>query len=144
MKTRRVIGLWCLLAGAAFAADFETVDVALDGRDYRLEIAATPEQRGLGLMFREALPAGRGMLFVYDRSGNYRIWMKNTRIPLTVLWLDEGARIRHKALLQPCLRDPCPVESSPVPSRLILELPAADRDRFAVGQRLDSLRRFIR
>ncbi len=144
MKTLRVIGLWCLLAGAAVAADLETVDIALDGRDYRLEIAATPEQRSRGMMFRETLPAGRGMLFVYERSGDYRIWMKNTRIPLTVLWLDEDARIRHKALLQPCRRDPCPVESSPRPSRLILELPAADRDRFSVGQRLDSLQRFIR
>ena len=144
MKILSAVALWCLLAGAAVATDLETVDVALDGRDYRLEIAATPVQRSQGLMFREALPAGHGMLFVYDRSGDYRIWMKNTRIPLTVLWLDEDARIRHKALLQPCRRDPCPVESSPRPSRLILELPAADRDRFAVGQRLEGLQRFIR
>jgi len=137
------LGVFCLLlltTGAAPARmDFGQVAVDLDGRGYRLEIADTPERRGQGLMFRDRLPPGSGMLFVYPRSGNYRIWMKNTRIPLTVLWLDADARILHRALLQPCRRDPCPVESAPAPARYILELPAADFDRFPPGKRLPGL-----
>jgi uncharacterized membrane protein (UPF0127 family) len=140
--TKRLVLFWLLLlpAGSAIAVmDFERIVVDLDGRDYRLEIADTPARRSQGLMFRDRLPGGSGMLFVYPRSGDYRIWMKNTRIPLTVLWLDADARILHRALLRPCRRDPCPVESSPAPARYILELPAADFDRFPPGKRLPGL-----
>ena len=119
--------------------DFSSVTVQLGGEDYRLELADSPQKRRQGLMFRSVLPKGQGMLFIYPRNGDHRIWMKNTRIPLTVLWLDGQARIRHKALLEPCRADPCPVAAAPRPSRYILELPAAERDRFAIGQRLPSL-----
>ncbi len=128
------------LAAPLRALDLERASVDLDGRNYRLELADSLEKRRIGLMFRDRLPPGTGMLFVYERSGDYRIWMKNTRIPLTVLWLDEQARIVHRALLRPCRRDPCPVESAPVPSRYILELPASDFARFQPGQSLPALR----
>lgn len=124
------------LAVPLHAQEAERISVELDGRPYVLELADSPEKRRIGLMFRDRLPPGSGMLFLYERSGDYRIWMKNTRIPLTVLWLDEQARIVHRALLRPCRRDPCPVESAPVPSRYILELPADDFARFRLGQTL--------
>jgi len=144
LKHFRVLLLLALIAGGpARAVEFAVVELELAGQDYRLEIADTQERRRQGLMFRDALPPGRGMLFVYPVSGDYRIWMKNTRIPLAVLWIDGEARIRHKALLRPCLRDPCPVEASPVPSRYILELPASAWSDFAVGQRLPALDAFI-
>ena len=144
MKLFRVLLLSALIAcGAARAVGFATVELNLGGQVYWLEIADTPARRRQGLMFRDALTPGRGMLFVYPVSGDYRIWMKNTRIPLAVLWIDGEARIRHKALLRPCLRDPCPVEASPVPSRYILELPASAWSDFAVGQRLPALDAFI-
>lgn len=118
---------------------FDEVTITLKQQDYILQIADSPALRQHGLMYRKALGSGQGMLFAYKKPGNYRIWMKNTLIPLTVLWVDSDARIIHKALLQPCMVDPCPIESASRPSRYIIELSEDNFHRFQLGDRLKSL-----
>lgn len=69
----------------------------------RLQIAATPEDRALGLMWRFALPARVGMLFVWPEVGRYGFWMRSTFIPLDVIFLDEELRvIEIFANAEPC------------------------------------------
>ncbi|MBE7518815.1 MAG: DUF192 domain-containing protein [Thermoflexaceae bacterium] len=58
-----------------------------------VEIAATPAARERGLMFRESLPEDRGMLFVFAASQHGGFWMKDTRIPLTIAYLDGDGRV---------------------------------------------------
>lgn len=74
-----------------------------------VEIAATPEARQRGLMYRTALGQDEGMVFVFDEPGAHAFWMKNTLIPLDMIWLDAARRVVHVAhSVPPCRSDPCP------------------------------------
>lgn len=111
-----------------------------NGSSVAAEIAATENERARGLMFRDRLPAGEGMLFVFEEEGAHAFWMKNTLIPLDMLWLDPGHRIVHIArMVPPCVADPCPSYGPGLPALFVLELAGgqADARGLKVGDRLD-------
>lgn len=66
-----------------------------EGKRLWVEVATTPQQRARGLMFRDHLPQDMGMLFIFPAPRHWTIWMKNTRIPLDILWLDRSKTIVH-------------------------------------------------
>ena len=129
--------------GASISNDmaFEQKLIVLAGEEYLLEIARSPEQRGHGLMFRDQLDERQGMLFIYPRPGDHLIWMKNTLIPLTVIWVDENNEVIGIKNLSPCERDPCPVYGVSKPSKYILELSGGDH-RLEPGLRINGLTQF--
>ena len=61
--------------------------------EYSCEVADTSSERVLGLMNRDSLPADEGMLFVYDEPANLTFWMKNTLIPLDIIFIDLNGRV---------------------------------------------------
>lgn len=101
---------------------FNTVAITINQDIYSLEIAKTQDQRQRGLMFRDKLDFKNGMVFIYPNSGNHRIWMKNTRIKLTVIWVDERGQVISIQRLEPCQRDPCESYGLDQPSKYIIEL----------------------
>ena len=60
-----------------------------------VEIAKSSQEKQKGLCCRDSLPENQGMLFVYDMPGNYRFWMKDTRIPLDMYWISSEQKIVH-------------------------------------------------
>lgn len=108
-----------------------------DGAPIAVEIATDDETRAFGLMYRDQMPADRGMLFFFARNGDYPFWMKNTLIPLDLIWIDDQKRIVAIAPnVQPCKADPCPSTPPNAIARYVLELGAgvAARHGLANGQ----------
>lgn len=113
----------CASAGGAW--------VELGGERYAVEIADDDAERARGLMFRDTLPAGRGMLFIHEREEPQAYWMKNTRIPLDILYFDDARRlVSQQRDVPPCsLGDRCPPYPSEAPARYVLELNAGEAGR---------------
>jgi uncharacterized protein len=104
-----------------------------------VEIAADDSTRAQGLMFRDHLPEDRGMIFLFPESGDYPFWMKNTLIPLDMIWIDDQKKIVHVANnVQPCKADPCPSVPPNANARYVLEVGAgvATRHGLKNGQTL--------
>jgi uncharacterized membrane protein (UPF0127 family) len=121
---------------------FPRVSLMLKDKLYDLEIADTPARKSQGLMFRNSLGGNAGMLFSFNESGGLYIWMKNTLIPLTVLWLDDNARVIHIERLQPCKADPCPSYGPDQPARYVIELHGDEWKRFTLGDFLPAIQRW--
>jgi uncharacterized membrane protein (UPF0127 family) len=118
-----VLALALALAAAVSPANPECV--VPDGTRVRLELAVTDEERQLGLMFRDVLPADHGMLFIFQTDAALDFWMKNTFIPLDLVWVSStGEVVDVRADVQPCRSDPCPSYESRKPARAVLEVNA--------------------
>jgi len=136
--------LLLIFAASPLAAleSFPRASFMLKDKLYELEIADTQARKSQGLMFRKALASNAGMLFYFNESGGLYIWMKNTLIPLTVLWLDDHARVIHIERLQPCKADPCPSYGPDQPARYVIELHADEWKRFEPGDVLPAIQRW--
>ncbi len=94
-----------------------------DGFPVRIEIAADDDTRAQGLMFRDRVPEGTGMLFVFAQPGDFPFWMKNTLVALDMIWIDEQNRVLHvEANVPPCKTDPCPNYPPHAVAKYVLEL----------------------
>ncbi len=94
-----------------------------DGRSVTAELALTETERARGLMNREMVLPDQGMLFIFGEEAVHSFWMKNTLIPLDMLWLDDDRRIIHiERDVPPCKADPCPSYGPQTPSSYVLEL----------------------
>lgn len=130
------------LRGAALGGDQFLKIYLPDGRSVTAELARTEAERARGLMFRQTILPDQGMLFVFEETAVHSFWMKNTLIPLDMLWLDADRRILHiERDVPPCRADPCPSYGPQKPAAYVLELKGgmAAVFRLAVHDRLDFL-----
>ena len=109
---------------------------------YSVELARTPAEQAQGLMFRESLPEKTGMLFLFPDRDTHHFWMKNTMIPLDMIWLDGAGKVIFvSADTPPCRADPCPSYGPEVPATSVLEIAGgmAKKERVTVGSSLKFL-----
>ena len=105
-----------------------TVDYRLEPADgdpvtVRLEVAADPASRARGLMEREQVPPGTGMVFLYDEPSTGRYWMHDVTIPLRAVFVRDG-RVVSTVVMPPCgLDDPsaCPTYGADGPYDTVVE-----------------------
>jgi len=126
-----------LLAGLALLASTPAVGESLipitlpQGRVVLAELADTSEERARGLMFRSALEDNHGMLFAFAEPQQWSFWMKNTRMSLDIIWMDQKKKIVHVARRVPiCSRtdDGCPQYQPNENAMYVLELAAGSAE----------------
>jgi uncharacterized protein len=134
--------LWltlCMGASPALAAgapntgpEDPVVSVTTPQKDTILaELADTTEKRARGLMFRQSLAQDRGMLFIFPEPQQWTFWMKNTKIPLDIIWMDQSKRIVYIERNVPgCSRsdDGCPQYQPIYDALYVLEVAAGMAD----------------
>jgi uncharacterized protein len=127
-------------SGTGATAQNATATVELRGQRIQVELATDDASRQHGLMMRTTLAADHGMLFVFPHNDPQAFWMKNTLIPLDILYFDTDRRLVSMQLnVPPCRADPCPTYPSEAPARYVLELSAGSAQRMGV-QRGDELK----
>jgi uncharacterized membrane protein (UPF0127 family) len=104
-----------------------------------VQVADSSEERAKGLMGVTELPAGSGMAFVWNEPTMGEFWMKDTLIPLSIAFVDDGGRIVTIRDMQPCTADPCPTYGAAAPYVLAIETNAGfyDRHEIQVGDRAE-------
>src|SRR5918995_3397289 len=107
-------------ASVSFEESPLTVDAANGQFEFVVEMAVSPAQRSQGLMFRESLAEDRGMLFDFGKPQRASMWMRNTYVPLDMLFIDEDGQITQITANTQPLSDA--VIASREPVRAVLEL----------------------
>lgn len=89
-------GFVCFVTLACSAAEHgELHTMSVGNTEFQVEVADTEESRRTGLMNREQLPAGQGMLFVFERDQRLSFWMRNTSIPLSIAYISSDLVVRE-------------------------------------------------
>ncbi len=109
------------------------------GNCVSLEIAGTAQERATGLMNRQKLDENAGMLFIFDYSDRHSFWMKNTLIPLDIIWIGANGKIVYIAEnVRPCTITDCPSIKPTESALLVLETNAgkARENNLQTGQKV--------
>ncbi len=123
-------------------ADLNTITVTLpDGTAITAELLTKPAEMEHGMMYREALPPGRGLLFVHQQPGYLRYWMSNVKAPLDIIFMDSSHEIMEISPDTPiCTSDPrdCLTYGGHHLEQYVLELRAGEAKRLGLqeGQKL--------
>lgn len=125
--------------------DLNTRIVTLpDGNQIRVEVKIKPEDMARGMMYRDSLPHGRGMLFIHSQPGPYTYWMPDMKIPLDIVFMDPNRRIVEIAAnVPPCTtakREDCPQYGGHQVEQYVLEIGAGEAAR--LGLRVGEALRF--
>jgi len=132
MKIFSVIAAVVFLAGCVSSGPKDN-QVCFESKCFKVEIVQDDKSRSKGLMFRQSLDADQGMLFVFPKVALYSFWMKNTLIPLDMIWMDHSRRIVHiETDVPPCKEDPCPLYSPKGEALYVLEVNAGQAEKLGL------------
>lgn len=132
-----IIGL--VWVGLKLQSNCRSVNITLpDNYVISATIAATPWQRTIGLSGRESLATDRGMLFLFNEPGIYPFWMKNTNIPLDIIWVKDKIIVDVASLPAETTNETTPFHTPQVAADSVLEINVnqAKHHGVSIGQRL--------
>lgn len=118
-RTNRIVSLFLLGAVVANAQALRKIPVYFPQKEIWVEVAQTPEERARGLMGREHLGPDEGMLFIFEKEDYHSFWMKDTRIPLSLAFIDKQGRILKITDMKPFTLES---HSPPAPILYALEM----------------------
>lgn len=98
----------------------------------QLEVARKPSELSKGLKFRKSIPENRGMLFVVKRAEPIKLWMKDTYIPLDMVFMRDSVVNDIVSNAVPCKSEPCPAYGGKLPANQIIEVPAGKAARLGI------------
>jgi len=138
-RTKAKLLFICAFLAIAVFLYFDSIDekVCFDENCFKVSVADSPEERALGLMNVKSLGENKGMLFVFDESDFHSFWMKNTLIPLDMIWIDSEYRVVHiKANARPCVvsnEGLCPSYSPNKKALYVLELNSGKAEEYGIS-----------
>ncbi len=108
--------------------------VCFEEKCFQVEVPRTAEEKQQGLMFRENLAENKGMLFIFDESERHSFWMKNTKIPLDMIWIDKNGKVVHiHRNAQPC-EGTCPSITPDEKAKYVLEINAGLAEKYDINE----------
>jgi len=132
-KTLSLLLLTGLLIGCQASGTTTLPHVDFDDHRYYVDIADDDRSRARGLMFVDEMDANRGMFFIFRREAPRSFWMRNTRIPLDIIYLDRELRVVSISEdTPPCRTQRCPSYPSEGPAQYVLELNAGQAARIGL------------
>lgn len=109
--------------GATFTKNNQTI---------QLEVAKTKKELALGLKYRKSIPENTGMLFVVDTPEPIRLWMKDTYIPLDMIFMHNGVVNDIVKNATPCQKEQCPAYGGNLAANQIIEIPSGKTQRLGI------------
>ena len=110
---------------------YSTISATVNGRRIRLLVADTMLKRAIGLMYRESIAPGTGMLFRFRSSGIYGIWMRNMRFPIDVIWMNGQRVVSVSSNLR---SNDGAIHYPKAPADTIIELAAGSAKRYKIKE----------
>ena len=130
---------FCILLTASFifftpvAYSAQPTRVCFQNNCVKVETANTDIKRARGLQGRDSLEAGQGMLFIFPQESGYDFWMKDTLIPLDMIWMDKHFKVVDvKENVPPCEKDPCEVYVPIAVAKYVLEINAQGAKNYGI------------
>ncbi len=122
--------LLTLLLTITITSHAAETQIMINGVTFDVDLAITQSEQSHGLMGKTKLKNNQGMLFVYDEPQLLSFWMKETLIPLDIIFFDrDGRLLEFFSGVQPCKKEPCKTYSNRTPALYVLELPAGTAKR---------------
>jgi uncharacterized membrane protein (UPF0127 family) len=104
--------LFATLSLGAFGQGLPVVQLQAGLYKIQAEVASTPKAREIGLMYRNFMPSDDGMLFVFESRAGHCFWMRNTKIPLSIAFIQDDGKIVNIENMKPMTEDHhCPTEA---------------------------------
>lgn len=115
-------------------------EVCFKDNCFKAEIAESRIKSYLGLMFKENLPENRGMLFIFEEPNDYYFWMKNVRIPLDIIFMNEEKKVIYLyENAQPCGKNQCPAINAGQPVKYVLEINAGQAKKMDINTKSEMI-----
>jgi uncharacterized membrane protein (UPF0127 family) len=143
MKNKSILiiaGLFLLFLLFYFNLNKNNNKICFSEDCFQVEIVSSQEETSKGLMFRESLEENSGMFFIFQKEGIHGFWMKNTLIPLDIIWISENLEVVHiEKNVQPCQSDPCEIYANTENALYVLELNSgiADKINLEIGNKAE-------